>query len=224
MVFARYLLAPLMFLTIALLGGLRVGAADSAFIFVAPPLICLLLGTMLFVLLTQTGIFNYQNLFSVNNDLTANIGGFALGSALFAACVQIFNLVLPEKGLLFWLIAFFFFWTLWSNLFAEFTLKKLLINLFGLFGMAFFVKYVFLASVNAPKEKSLTDKIVETFLKGVSLNIFSAPSYDESTGYIAFFTLFMFALSLLLLAAINEKKALLQNAEEAPGAEIIGRL
>src|SRR5258705_144045 len=42
-----YWALPSIFLTVALLGGLRVGAADRAFIFFPPPLITLLLAVLL---------------------------------------------------------------------------------------------------------------------------------------------------------------------------------
>ena len=38
-----YIVLPIVFLTVTLLGGLRLAAADNAFIFLAPALICLAL-------------------------------------------------------------------------------------------------------------------------------------------------------------------------------------
>ena len=44
---------PTLFLTVALLGGLRVGAENRTFIFVAPPLVTLLLAILLMLLLVR---------------------------------------------------------------------------------------------------------------------------------------------------------------------------
>ena len=56
---------------------------------------------------------------------------------LFFASAQIFNSLLPEQGLPFWIFAFCFFWTLWNNLFADFDTRKLLKSLGAMFGLAF---------------------------------------------------------------------------------------
>ena len=39
----EFVVLPFLFLTVALLGGLRIGAENGAFIFIAPPLVTLLL-------------------------------------------------------------------------------------------------------------------------------------------------------------------------------------
>src|SRR5687768_9658501 len=45
-----FVLLPMLFLTVTLLGGLRVNAADRAFVFVPPPLITLVLAVLLLLL------------------------------------------------------------------------------------------------------------------------------------------------------------------------------
>ncbi len=40
--YLQYIFLPLIFLTVALLGGLRFGATDGVFIFLKPPLVCLI--------------------------------------------------------------------------------------------------------------------------------------------------------------------------------------
>ena len=48
-----YVALPMLFLTVVLLGGLRVGAEDRTFIFVAPPLVTLVLAILLMLLLVR---------------------------------------------------------------------------------------------------------------------------------------------------------------------------
>jgi hypothetical protein len=42
----EFVVLPFLFLTVALLGGLRIGAESGTFIFIAPPLVTLLLATL----------------------------------------------------------------------------------------------------------------------------------------------------------------------------------
>ena len=49
----HFLVLPLLFLTVTLLGGLRINAEDHAFIFVAPPLVTLLLAVLLMLLFVR---------------------------------------------------------------------------------------------------------------------------------------------------------------------------
>ena len=46
----QYLLLPLIFLTVTLLGGLRLSAENNAFLFLKPALVCLILATILLIL------------------------------------------------------------------------------------------------------------------------------------------------------------------------------
>src|SRR5688572_28050409 len=51
-----FVLLPMLFLTVTLLGGLRVNAADGAFVFVPPPLITLVLAVLLLLLFVRGGL------------------------------------------------------------------------------------------------------------------------------------------------------------------------
>jgi hypothetical protein len=72
----------------------------------------------------------------LSDDLTVvkNAANLLILVTLFAATVQLFNSLLPEQGLPFWVVGFCFFWTIWNNLFAEFAPKRLLKSLLALFG------------------------------------------------------------------------------------------
>jgi hypothetical protein len=120
-----YLLLPFIFLTVTLLGGLRLSAADAAFIFWRPALFCLISAVILMVLFFRAHLINFEGWFSEDFTTLKNIANGAVLITLFAASAQIFNALLPEQGLPFWVFAFCFFWTLWNNLFADFDTKKL---------------------------------------------------------------------------------------------------
>jgi hypothetical protein len=49
----RFILLPMIFLTVALLGGLRIDFDTHAFVFIPPPLITLILSVMLMILFVR---------------------------------------------------------------------------------------------------------------------------------------------------------------------------
>jgi hypothetical protein len=118
---------------------------------------------------------------------------------LFAASAQIFNALLPEAGLPFWVFAFCFFWTLWNNLFADFDTKKLLRSLGALFGLAFVVKYLILANLAAPAAESWWQGILQNPTKEALTWLLDLPRFSAGTGYIQFFTVIFYLLGLFLL-------------------------
>jgi hypothetical protein len=194
-----HVVLPMLFLTVALLGGLRVGAEDRTFIFVTPPLITLLLGVLLMLLLVRGHLIRFHQW--VGNQLPplTNVVHIWMLITLFFASAQAFNSVLPERGLLHWLFSFFFLWTLWNNQFSSFDARRLLRSLAILFGTAFVLKHMLLASLYSP-EGGWLKRVAGTLLQGVSLGTLDAPTFAPATGYICFFTLILYVAGLILLA------------------------
>ena len=62
--YLRYLLLPCTFLTVALLGGLRIGSLDGSFIFIKPALVCLIFASLLLVLFARSGMIRITGWFS----------------------------------------------------------------------------------------------------------------------------------------------------------------
>ena len=67
---AASLVLPFIFLTVALLGGLRVSAEDHAFVFVPPPLITLVLAVLLMLLLVRGGLIELRSWIAPEPDTT----------------------------------------------------------------------------------------------------------------------------------------------------------
>ena len=198
--YLQYIFLPLVFLTVALLGGLRFGALDGAFIFLKPPLVCLIFATLLIVLFFRAHLIKLDGWFSERFSTQTNIANGAVLLTLFAASAQVFNALLPESGLPFWIIAFCFFWTLWNNLFAEFDTKRLLQSLGGLFGLAFVVKYLVLANLTAPESQSWWQTISSGNLtKEAFTYLLDLPKFSPATGYIQFFALAFYLIGLFLV-------------------------
>jgi hypothetical protein len=200
----RFTVLPLLFLTVALLGGLRV-SADHAFIFVAPPLVTLVLAVLLMLLFVRGGLVEFNRW--VRSDLPplTNISHGWMLLTLFFASAQAFNSVLPERGLLHWLFSFFFLWTLWNNQFSSFDARRLLRSLTVLFGTAFVLKHILLASLYSGDGGWLS-RVAGALLQGASLGTLDAPAFAPATGYISFFTLALYVTGLLLLTFASTDK------------------
>ena len=198
-----FVVLPSLFLTVALLGGLRIGAESRTFIFIAPPLVTLLLAVLLMLLLVRGGLLTFHQW--VRGDLPplTNLSHIWMFITIFFASAQAFNSVLPERGLLHWLFSFCFLWTLWNNQFSSFDARRLLRSLAILFGTAFVLKHMLLASLYSP-EGGWFKRVAGTLLQGVALGTLDAPAFAPATGYIAFFALALYVAGLILLAFAGE--------------------
>ena len=130
---ARVLLLPLVFLTVALLGGMRV-AVDRSFVFLPPPLVTLVMAALLASLFMRGRLVRIDTWLGSRHGVLTNVSHALTLLALFFASAQAFNSVLPEQGLLHWMFAFFFLWTLWNDQFSTFDPFRLLRSLGVLFG------------------------------------------------------------------------------------------
>jgi hypothetical protein len=212
----RHLLLPTIFLTVALLGGLRVAAGTGAFLFIAPPLVALVLSVLLMLLFTRGGLVNLRAWFAGDHAPLTNLSHALTLLALFFASAQAFNSVLPERGLFRWMFGFFFLWTLWNNQFADFDPRRLLRSLAALFGTAFVLKHMLLASLYAP-DGGWLKRLAGTLLEGVTQGTFgAAESFAPATGYISFFTLALYVLGLVLVPPAPE----VDDNDSAPGREM----
>jgi len=200
-----YWALPSIFLTVALLGGLRVGADDRAFIFFPPPLITLVLAVLLILLFVRGGLIELRSWIAANEPPLRNVSHIWVLLTLFFASAQAFNSVLPERGLLHWLFSFFFLWTLWNNQFSSFDARRLLRSLVVLFGTAFVLKHLLLASLYSSSGGWL-QRLAGVLAQGVSLGTLDAPMFGPATGYISFFTLGLYIAGLVLMERVDSRQ------------------
>src|SRR6266446_9534113 len=69
----HFILLPLLFLTVALLGGLRISAEGHAFIFIAPPLVTLVLAVLLMLLFVRGRLVEFNQWISSERPPLTNI-------------------------------------------------------------------------------------------------------------------------------------------------------
>ena len=193
-----FIVLPMLFLTVALLGGLRVSEESHAFIFIPPPLVTLVLAVLLAVLFVRGRLIELPRWVASTNAPLTNASHIWMLLTLFFGSAQAFNSVLPERGLLHWLLSFFFLWTLWNNLFSWFDARRLLRSLTVLFGTAFVIKYLLLAGLYS-QERGWLQRVAGALLQGVSLGTLDTPAFAPASGYISFFTLALFVAGLFLI-------------------------
>jgi hypothetical protein len=201
-----YVVLPFIFLTVVLLGGLRVSGDDHAFMFLPPPLVTLVLAVLLLLLFVRGGLIEIRSLIAGSNPPLTNVAHIWLLLTLFFACAQAFNSVLPERGLLHWLFSFFFLWTLWNNQFSSFDPRRLLRSLVVLFGTAFILKHLLLASLHST-DGSFLKGLTSTLISGVTLGALDSPQFAPATGYTSFFTLGLYLVGLILISFSHKQAA-----------------
>jgi hypothetical protein len=213
----RHVLLPTIFLTVALLGGVRVAADSKALLFVPPPLVTLILAAMLLALCARGGAVRVGRWLSADHTVLENVSHALTLGTLFFASAQAFNSVLPDAGLPRLVLAAFFLWTLWQNQFSSFDARRLLRSLAVLFGTAFVVKHLLLASLNDTGGGWLR-RLTAAALEGVALG---GPAYAASTGYLSFFALALYAGGLFLLPP---SPAVEVDGDESRAAELVQTL
>ena len=191
----NFIVLPTLLLSVGLLGGLRIDGQSRQFVFIAPPLVTLLLAILLMSLFLRVGAIDVGHWLTIEQPMLSNVSHLLTLIALFFASAQAFNSVLPENGLLHWMFSFFFLWTLWTNQFSIFDPRRLLRSLIVLFATAFVLKHLVIAGLYAP-EGGWLRRLTSTLLQGIAINV---PAFAPATGYISFFTLALYVGGLLLM-------------------------
>ena len=148
---------------------------DRAFVFLPPPLITLVMAALLASLFLRGRLVKLDAWLGSRHGVLVNVSHALTLIALFFASAQAFNSVLPEQGLLHWMFAFFFLWTLWNDQFSAFDPRRLLRSLGVLFGTAFVLKHMIMAGLSAPGG-SWTRRLAGMVFEGLSLGTLDVPA------------------------------------------------
>jgi len=188
---------PILLLTIAGVGGVRVDAAGTLAL-VAPTLMALVLGVLLIATLVRSGALAPDRLVNERRSALENTSGAIVLVALLLATAQLFMLLTPATGLLGFVFTIFFVLLLWNTLAVSPDRRQLLRSLAVVFGGAFVLKFIVLASAY-DSGGGLLHRAIVTMLEGVSLGALGFVPDGVATGYIAFVLLGVFFFSLILL-------------------------
>ena len=196
---------PLVLLSAALLGGLRIDAAGGL-AFVPPTLFALVLAVVLIAVLHRCGALDPARLVHPRRTGLANASGVVIVVALGAAAAQMFAALTPEEGLLALVFDVAWLVLIGNTLAARPDRARLLSSLLVMFGAAFVVKFILLGALYAP-DASLTKRVVMALVEGVSLGTLAYQPPGPATGYVTF------AAGLLFLAGV----AALPHGRDAGG-------
>ena len=186
---------PVLFLTIVLSGGFRV---TSNVQLVPPSLTALVLAVLLLGVLIRAGGISASALLHGDRSPAENMSGAVVLAALFAATSQALNLVMPDVGLLHAVFAIFIFCQLLTVGAARTDRAGSLRSVAVLFGSLFVLRFILLEALYSSSGSTL-NRVLRTLLSGATLGGITYQPNAPVTGYVAFFTLALYVVGLLLL-------------------------
>jgi hypothetical protein len=186
---------PCLFLTVALLGGLRLGADVRL---VPPPLVALVLAVLVLGSLVRSGVIAHERLLNQRRTGIENACGSVVLLAVFAASAQVFNLLTPDSGLLHALVSVFFLVQLLTTLTGVRDRMAMLRSLAVLLGCAFLLRFIALESLYAPG-RGVIKRVMTALMEGITLGALDYAPTGPATGYIAFLALTLYLVGLVLL-------------------------
>jgi hypothetical protein len=199
---------PLAFLTVTLLGGIRLGSHVAL---VPPSLFSLVLGLMLLSVLVNAGALAPERLMNARRSGLANTTGFTVLGTLFLASAQAFNLVTPESGLPRLIVCVLLLTLLVNTLTAGADRVRTLRSLLVVFGSAFILKFIVLAALSEQTGGRLK-RVLLVLLEGVTLGTLTQDALNPAAGYLAFFTLALFLTGLGMLPAAERREGEIERA------------
>jgi hypothetical protein len=200
---------PVLFLTVALLGGVRIGQRVTL---LPPTPFALILALLLTGTLVKCRALAPERLMNASRRTLANLNGFVLLVAMFLASAQAFNAATPDVGLPRVVFSVFLLVLLLNTLAASPDRVHVLRSLMVVFGSAFVIKFIVLATLSSPVDGRLKQALL-LLLEGVTLGTLTQEPFQAVTGYLAFLTLLLFLIGLTLLPNAA-------HVEQRPGAAL----
>ena len=186
---------PLVFLTVTLLGGLRIGNPTAL---VPPSPYLLLLGGLLTRLVVKSGALAPERLLASSRSELANLNGLVVLITLWVAAAQALAAVTPESGVPHLAAGAFFLVLLLNTAAAAPDRQRLLRSLAVTFGAAFVLKFVILHGLSAPGD-GVVKRGLQALVDAVTLGALIQAVPHPLTAYLALFAIGLFLVGVLLL-------------------------
>lgn len=194
---------PVLFLTVAILGGVRPGAA---LVFPPPPLFTLVLAVLLAGVLVRSGALDPLRVMNGSRGPLANLNGFTVLATLFLAGAQTFSLLTPDAGLPRVLFSLYFLVQMLTTAAAGPDRVRVLRSLSVIFGAAFVLKFIVLDALSDPAGGRLA-RVLQLLFEGVTFGTLTQDVHHPAAGYLAFVTIVLFLTGVSLLpAAAGERR------------------
>ena len=186
---------PLLFLTVALGGGLRMSGAIEL---VPPSPFALVLGLLLLRLLVQSGTLAATRLLASSRSLLENANGGVVMVTLWLASAQVFTLLTPTSGLPRIAFNLYFLLLMLNTAAADPDRPRLIRSLVVTFGATYILKFIVLAELSDPGSSRLA-RVLQVLLEGITLGTLTQAVQHPAVGYIALFVVALFVVGVFLL-------------------------
>jgi hypothetical protein len=190
---------PIVFLTVLLLGGLRV--ADTT-VLVAPTPYLLVLGVLLVRVVVQSGTLAPEQLLSSTRSELENLNGLIVLATLWIAASQTLSVLIPESGVPRLAFSVFFLILLLNTAAAAPDRRRLLRSLAVTFGAAFILKFVVLHGLSRPGEGTVK-RALQAFLDSVTVGALIQDVPNLITDYVSLGAVALFVVGIVLLPHRN---------------------
>ena len=186
---------PLIFLTVALGGGLRMSGAIEL---VPPSPFALVLGLLLLRLLVQSGTLAAARLLASSRSLLENANGGVVMVTLWLASAQVFTLLTPTSGLPRIAFNLYFLLLMLNTAAADPDRTRLIRSLMVTFGATYILKFIVLAELSDPGSGRMA-RVLQVLLEGITLGTLTQAVQRPAVGYIALFVIALFVVGVFLL-------------------------
>jgi hypothetical protein len=211
---------PLLFLSIALLGGLDPGAASP---WLPPTTFSLVLAVMIVGALVRSGALAPERLLDASRTILANANGFVLLLSLFAASAQVVHMLTPRSGLPSLIVAIVLFLLLVNTLVVSPDRPRLLRSLGVVLGSAFLLKFVILVALADPNG-SPTARVVRALFDAATLGTIAQDRLAPSAGYVAFLVVVLYLVGIAALPRVRRSPPAALMEDAGPGSLVSDRL
>lgn len=188
-------LLPLLFLTVFLLAGARVGEHVAL---VPPSVFSLVLATMLLVTLIRSGALAPDAVLHGSRSAIANANGAVLLAAIFAASAQVLSMLTPQGGLPLFFADVFLLVLLLNTLVAQPDRTRLLRSLAVIFGSTLVLKFVLLAGLSDPSGGQ-TRRVLVALFDAATFGTIAQEPQSAASGYVAFLSAGLFLVGVAAL-------------------------
>jgi hypothetical protein len=197
---------PVIFLTVAMLGGLEPGTTLR---WIPPSLFSLVLAVMLLGVLVRSGALAPERLMHDARGALANTNGVIVLLSLVAGSAQALHMLTPRSGLPSTFVALLLFLLLLNTLVSSPDRARVLRSLVVVLGSAFVLKFVILAGLADPGG-SRTSRVLRALFDAATLGTISQEPLPPAAGYVAFALLVLLFIG---FAALPGRRGLLTLGE-----------
>lgn len=198
---------PVTFLTVVLLGGIRV--ADRVAI-TPPTLFSLVLASLVVGGLVQSGVVDPTRLIRGDRSGLANINGLLVLLTAFGASAQVLSLLTPAAGLPSMAMSLFFLVAILQLMAGALDRPRFLrvwaVSLLA----AFTIKFIVLAALSGPSDSSVA-RALQLLFEGITLGSVSQPVEAPVSGYLAFLAIALYLFGLVLLPSAQRRALVVRH-------------